>query len=104
MIPMPVRHVLHCILAGLLAAAVSAPVASQAVVPPKDCGRMTLAGKRYQVKVDQISCASGRKKAKAYVERGARPAGYRCKRYASKVDRVRFYCNDGRKIFFAIRR
>ena len=42
----------------LLAAAVAAvlllPAAATAVVPPKNCGTMTISGKRYQVKADQI--------------------------------------------------
>lgn len=88
----------------LVATAVVLPSAGQAVVPPKDCGKMTLRGKPYQVKADQISCASGRRLAKAYWDRGAKPAGYKCSMPSTKRNRVRFYCNDGRKIFFAIRR
>jgi hypothetical protein len=75
-----------------------------AVVPPKDCGRMSDGGQRYQVKVDGISCKAGRRYASRYLDRESSPAGYRCRDYPSRRGRVDFYCNAGRKIFFAIRR
>jgi hypothetical protein len=84
--------------------ALAAPVGVGAVVPPRDCGRMTLKGKPYQVKVDQISCADGRGYARDYVVRKAKPRGYRCREYPSRKGRVRFYCANGRKVVFAIRR
>ena len=80
------------------------PLGASAVVPPKDCGMMRVDGKRYQVKVDQITCRSGRSYATKYLERKSRPSGYRCRTYPSHKGRVRFYCHSGRKIFFAIRR
>jgi hypothetical protein len=87
--------------AGALAAG---PAIAPAVVPPRDCGRMSVDGKRYQVKVDQIACKSGKSYAKTYIQRRTKPSGYTCKRYPSRKNRVAFYCNNGRKIFFAIRR
>ena len=75
-----------------------------AVVPPKDCGRMTVEGKRYQVKVDQISCRSGKRYTKTYLTSSRKPSGYTCRRYTARKGRVTFTCNDGRKQFFAIRR
>jgi hypothetical protein len=90
------------LLVALLALAL--PSAAPAIVPPKDCGRMTLKGKRYQVMVDQISCGAGRAYVKAYFKRHHKPGGYSCRTYPSKRNRVRFYCNSGRKVFFAIRR
>lgn len=80
------------------------PATAAAVVPPKDCGRIKVDGKRYQVKADQISCKTGRSYARRFLNTGSRPKGYGCRDYASKRGRVDFYCNDGRKIFFAIRR
>ena len=82
----------------------AAPALSPAVVPPRDCGRMSVSGKRYQVKVDQISCRDGKSYAKTYITRRTKPRGYTCKRYPVRRNRVSFYCNNGRKIFFAIRR
>ena len=90
--------------ATAVAAFLCLPTAATAVVPPKSCGSMTVKGKRYQVKADQISCSSGRDHAKRFLTRGRKPRGYSCKDYPSKKGRVDFYCNNGRKIFFAIRR
>jgi hypothetical protein len=95
------RHVIPLL---AIAGAFALPVSTPAVVPPKDCGRMTVAGKRIQVKVDQITCKSGKRYASRYVRRRSKPRGYTCRRYASRKGRVLFYCNNGRKIFFAIRR
>lgn len=77
---------------------------SEAVVPPRDCGNMTVSGKRYQIKVDQISCSEGKGYVKRYIQTRAKPRGYTCKRYPARKNRVSFYCNNGRKVFFAIRR
>lgn len=92
------------LLAATVAALLCLPGAATAVVPPKNCGTMTLKGKRYQVKADQMSCSTGRGHAKRFLTNGAKPRGYRCRDYPSKKGRVDFYCNNGRKIFFAIRR
>lgn len=78
--------------------------AAAAVEPPKDCGRTTIGGKRYQVKVDQITCQTGLRHTRRYIDTRARPTGYRCRLYPSRRDRVRFYCSSGRRVFFAIRR
>ena len=87
-----------------LAAALCLPAAATAVVPPKNRGTMGVKGKRFQVKADQMSCSTGRDHAKRFLTRGSKPRGYRCKDYPSKRGRVDFYCNNRRKIFFAIRR
>jgi hypothetical protein len=92
------------LLAAALAALLALPAAVNAVVPPKNCGTMSVKGKRYQVKADQISCSSGRTYARRFLTRGSKPRGYRCRDYPSRKRRVDFYCNNGRKIFFAIRR
>jgi opacity protein-like surface antigen len=92
------------LIAAAAAAALCVPTAATAVVPPKNCGTMSVNGKRFQVKADQISCSSGRDHAKRFLRNGRKPRGYRCRDYPSKRGRVDFYCNNGRKIFFAIRR
>jgi hypothetical protein len=92
------------LLGTALIAALAIPTAATAVVPPKNCGTMSVSGKRYQVKADQISCRSGRDYARRYLRSSRKPRGYRCRDYPSKKGRVDFYCNNGRKIFFAIRR
>lgn len=100
---MPTSRILVTALAVVACALVAAPGAG-AVVPPRDCGRSTLGGKPYQIKVDQISCAQGRSFARGYVSSRSRPRGYRCRDYPTKKGRVKFYCANGRRVFFAIRR
>ncbi len=92
------------ILGAFVAVLVLVPATGHAVVPPRDCGKTTVRGKAYQIKVDQISCAQGRRDSRRFLISKRKPKGYRCRTYASKPDRVRFYCNRGVKVFFAIRR
>jgi hypothetical protein len=94
------------LVAALTAAAALAcsPAMAPAIVPPRDCGNMTISGKRYQIKVDQISCRDGKAYTKTYIQRRRKPRGYRCDRYTPRRNRVLFQCNNGRKVFFAIRR
>ena len=90
-------------LAAAVAIAMTA-AAAPAIVPPRDCGNMTVSGKRYQVKVDQISCRDGKAYTKTYLQTRRKPRGYRCSRYTPRKNRVLFQCFNGRKVFFAIRR
>jgi hypothetical protein len=85
-------------------AALCLPAAATAVVPPKNCGTMTVEGKRYQVKADQISCSTGRDHARRYLKQRKKPRGYTCRDLSKSKGRVTFTCNNGRKVFFAIRR
>ena len=87
-----------------LAAALALPAAAPAVVPPKSCGTMDVGGKHYQVKADQISCKTGRDHTKRYLSSHKKPKGYTCKDLSKQKGRVTFTCNNGRKVFFAIRR
>ena len=75
-----------------------------AVVPPRDCGRMTLKRHHYQVKVDQITCAAGRGFVRGYVNHHTKPHGYTCHNYPVHKGRVRFYCSSGIRVFFGILR
>ena len=92
------------IILAAAAAALLFTTTAPAVVPPRDCGNMSVSGKAYQIKVDQISCRDGKGYSKTYIQRRTKPRGYTCKRYPTRKNRVSFYCNNGRKIFFAIRR
>lgn len=87
-----------------LLGALCLPAAALAVVPPKSCGSMTVKGKRYQVKADQISCRTARDHTKRYLRSSRKPRGYRCRNLSTSKGRVNFICNNGRKNFFAIRR
>ena len=92
------------LLAAAAAAALLVPAAAPAVVPPKSCGSLTYKGKGYRIKADQISCKSGREHALRYLKTHRAPGGYKCKDLSKSRGRVNFYCNDGRKVFFGIRR
>src|SRR3712207_3665420 len=87
-----------------LACLAATPAVAPAVVPPRDCGKMKVSGHNFQIKVDQITCSDGRSFAKKYISKRSKPRGYSCKQYPAKRNRVRFYCNNGRKIFFGILR
>ena len=92
------------LLALALLVALSLPAAAPAVVPPKSCGTMTVKGKRYQIKADQLSCATARDHIKRYIATGRKPSGYSCRKPNTEKGRVSHICNKGRKNFFAIRR
>ena len=95
----------RAVLAALaLCAALALPAAAPAVVPPKDCGMMTVKAKRYQIKADQISCETGRNHSRRYLSRHRRPSGYTCKDLSREKGRVNVTCSNGRKNFLAIRR
>lgn len=100
----PIRRLAVATAAVTIGALAGGAATAPAVVPPKDCGRMTVEGKRYQVKVDQITCRSGKRYAKTYLTSRRKPSGYTCRRYPVRKNRVVFLCNNGRKQFLAIRR
>lgn len=56
-------------------------MSSEAIVPPKNCGTITVKGHRYQIKADQLSCSKAKTYASRYLASGTRPAGYSCHRY-----------------------
>ena len=88
-------------LAVLLLLVTAAP--SPAPVAPRNCGMMTIEGKRYQVKADQIRCKRAKSWTRRYLADGVRPQGYSCKNYGSSTA-LRFRCRRGERVFFAIRR
>lgn len=65
---------------------------------------MSVSGKRYRVKADQIACRAARRHTWRFLRRARSPRGYTCRDYRSKKGRVDFYCNKRRKVFFAVRR
>lgn len=86
------------------AALVALPAGAPAVVPPRDCGMLTVEGKRYQAKVDQIACTDGKSYIKRWLTKRTHPRGYRCSSFKSRKNRVRFQCANGVKVYLAIRR
>lgn len=90
-----------------LVMAVAAPAAvaphSVAIVPPAECGTMTVKAKRYTIKADQLRCPVARLHAKRYLSRATKPSGYTCRDYGAET-KLKFRCSRGVKVFFAIRR
>jgi hypothetical protein len=74
-----------------------------AIVPPKNCGMMTVKGKRYQIKADQMRCTPARTYSARYLRTHQRPTGYRCTDYRSGTA-LKFRCYKRLRVFFAIRR
>jgi len=85
--------------AVLLVAAAPSP----APVAPRNCGMMTVEGKRYQVKADQIRCSTAKTRTRRYLREGDRPRGYSCRNYGSSTA-LKFRCWKRERVFFAIRR
>ena len=82
-------------------AAVAPP--SHAILPPSDCGTLTVKGKRYSIKSDQLRCATARSHSRRYLSTRTRPRGYTCRDYGAQT-KLKFRCSRGSKVFFAIRR
>jgi hypothetical protein len=95
------KHVI-ALAAALAVAAVAVPSAG-AIVPPKNCGMMTVESKRYQIKADQMRCDPARTYARRYLRSHVKPTGYRCRDYSSGT-LLKFRCSKGIRVFFAIRR
>ena len=74
------------VLALVMAVATLAVLAphSPAIVPPRDCGTLTV-------------------KAKRYLSTHRRPTGYTCRNFSGET-KLKFRCSRGVKVFFAIRR
>ena len=83
---------------ALGASATTAP----AVVPPKNCGTITVKGKRYMIKADQMTCRTAKSWSRTYLERRRKPSGWTCRRYTDT--KLVFRCNRSIKNFFAIKR
>jgi hypothetical protein len=54
---------------------------SDAIVPPKNCGTITVKQRRYQIKADQLPCSKAKTYASRYLGSGTRPPGYSCHRF-----------------------
>jgi hypothetical protein len=95
-----------CLMAATLAitCAMLAALAprSAAIVPPSDCGMLTVKAKRYNVKADQLRCPTARSYASQYLATRHRPRGYRCRDFGRET-KLKFRCARGIQVFFAIR-
>ncbi len=89
--------------AALVISSIAAAPAS-AIVPPRDCGFLTVKAQRYNIKADQMSCSDARAFSKNYLTSTTRkPKGYRCTRYGAET-KLKFRCVKGARNFFAIKR
>jgi hypothetical protein len=96
--------VTRALLLAALTVVLAAAVPAQAIVPPRDCGRITVKSKRYNIKADQMRCADAVRYSRRYLASSRRkPSGYRCRRYGRETKLV-FRCQRGVRNFFAIRR
>ena len=86
-----------------LAAALALAPAAVATVPPKNCGMLSVSGKRYQIKADQMRCSSAKTYSRRYLRSHSRPSGYSCRDYSSST-KLKFRCSKRVRVFFAIRR
>jgi hypothetical protein len=87
---------------ALVAVLVLGPVAG-ATVPPKNCGMLSVKGKRYQIKADQMRCSSAKTYSRRYLRSHSRPSGYSCRDYSGST-KLKFRCTKRVRVFFAIRR
>src|SRR3954463_3946208 len=66
-------------------AALLATAPGQAIVPPKNCGSITVKHHRYNIKGDQLPCKQARAYAATYIARHKRPRGYGCHRFSGSA-------------------
>jgi hypothetical protein len=74
-----------------------------AVVPPKECGRMTVKKHKYDIKADQMPCKKAKGYTRDYLGNGHKPKGFSCHMYGKETS-LKFRCEKGIKTFFAIKR
>ena len=96
------RTLVALLIAGAISAAVFVPVQASAIVPPRDCGILSVSGKRYNIKADQIRCRPARRYSKRYIASHWKPSGYSCRGYRNSA--LKFRCAKGIHVYYAIRR
>jgi hypothetical protein len=84
------------------AAVLVAASSTSAIVPPRNCGKMSVNGRTYNIKADQLRCRPARRYAKRYLVSRWRPSGYSCRTYRHSA--LRFRCAKGIRVYYAIRR
>ena len=87
----------------VLLAALAGGGSANAVVPPKNCGMMSVKSRLYNIKADQLRCRRARRYARTYLSEHQRPSGYSCRDYGRSTS-IKFRCTRSVKVFFAIRR
>jgi hypothetical protein len=102
---MHIRRITGTCLTALALAVACAMLAtpSAAIVPPTDCGVISVKGKRYDIKADQLRCKTAKPYASRYLSTRHRPSGYTCRNFGAET-KLKFRCSRGIKVFFAIKR
>ena len=90
------------LLCMLSAAVLVAASSASAIVPPRNCGNLSVHGRTYNIKADQIRCTPARRYAKRYLVSRWKPSGYSCRTYRHSA--LRFRCAKGIHVYYAIRR
>jgi hypothetical protein len=96
------RTLIAMLIAGVLSAAALIPAGAGAIVPPRNCGNLSVHGRTYNIKADQLRCRPARRYSKRYLTSRWKPAGYSCRRYTNSA--LRFRCSKGIRVYYAIRR
>ena len=78
------------------------PAVSPAPTTPKNCGSITVGGKRVKIRADQLRCKKARKGARGYMNGKGAPNGFDCTRYGAGTS-VEFICAKGQTQIIAIR-
>ena len=91
--------------AALVAALLTAGPAG-AIVPPKNCGKLTVKGKSYNIKADQLKCTKARAYSEDYLRSHDKPRYYKCYSYSGSA--IKFRCIATKynpdKTYWAIKR
>ncbi len=83
-------------------AAMLAAATAGATVPPKNCGKISVASRAYQIKADQLRCTTAKDHARRYLRAHDAPSGWRCRDYRNSS--LKFRCTRGDRVIFAIKR
>ena len=77
-----------------------------AIVPPKNCGKISVKGHSYNVKADQLPCTKARDYSVSYLKTHHKPRYYSCYSYSGSA--IKFRCIATKynpdKTFWAIKR
>ena len=68
-----------------------------AIVPPRNCGNLSVHRRTYNIKADQIRCTRARRYAKRYLISRWKPSGYSCRTYQNSA--LRFRCAKGIHVY-----
>jgi hypothetical protein len=96
------RKLVALLIAGVLSAAVLIPAKAGATVPPRNCGKLSVNGRTYNIKADQLRCRPARSYSKRYLTSRWKPSGYSCRGYQNSA--LKFRCSKGIRVYYAIRR